>query len=221
MHEIGDCRRDTDNVARDGPSGQPVANQVMYTVTPLKLVSTGKYSVATAINNQGQVVGWASMNASDNSRHAYFYSGGVMHDLGTFNGGLFSSANSINNNGEVVGNAYYPSTSIIGNTIVYNLIHAFYYHGGSLIDLTPLSDYYSNADSINDAGQIAGGYDDPNGTGYYHAFLYQYGSLTDLAPSDGKTRSSEALKINASGQVVGKMVTSPAYNQWYGFYLER
>ena len=33
------------------------ANQVMYTVTPLKLVSNPKYSAATAINNQGQVVG--------------------------------------------------------------------------------------------------------------------------------------------------------------------
>lgn len=190
--------------------------QVMYTVTPLKFPN-GKYSGANAINNQGQVVGWSSMDAKDSSRHAYFYSGGVMHDLGTF-GGNFSSANGLNNNGEVVGNAYYPSQSIIGDVIVYNLVHAFYYHGGSLIDLTPLSDYYSNADSINDAGQIVGGYDDPNGSGYYHAFLYQNGSLADLAPNDGKSRSSEALTINASGQVVGKMVTSPAYNQWYGFY---
>jgi uncharacterized repeat protein (TIGR01451 family) len=196
------------------------ANQVMYTVTPLKLVSNGYQSVAKGLNNQGQVVGWASMGPNSKSgvaSHAYLYSGGVMHDLGTF-GGTSSSANGINNNGEVVGNAYYPAQSIIGNVIVYNLEHAFYYHGGSLIDLTPLSDYYSNANSINDSGQIVGGYNDPNGSGFDHAFLYQNGSLTDLAPNDGTGRSSEAAIINASGQVVGRMLTSPAYNSWYGFY---
>jgi probable HAF family extracellular repeat protein len=181
--------------------------QVMYTVTPLKLVSNPKYSVATAINNQGQVVGWSSMNATDSVEHAFLYSNGVMNDLGTF-GGNISQAKGLNNNGEVVGIAYYPSN---------NLTHAFYYHGGAIIDLTPGSNYHSEANSINDSGQIAGGYNDPNGTGFFHAFLYQNGTLTDLAPTDGTARSSSASQINASGQVVGRMLSSPAYNQWYGF----
>jgi uncharacterized repeat protein (TIGR01451 family) len=190
--------------------------QVMYTVTPLKFPNA-KYSVATAINNQGQVVGWSSMNASDSSEHAFLYSNGVMNDLGTF-GGLFSTAKGLNNNGEVVGVAYYPAQSVIGNVIVYNLTHAFYYHGGAIIDLTPNSDYHSEANSINDSGQIAGGYQDPNGTGFFHPFLYQSGTLTDLDPTDGTARSSSAGFINASGQIAGRMLNYPAYNQWYGFY---
>jgi uncharacterized repeat protein (TIGR01451 family) len=198
------------------PRSQAGGSQILYTVTPLKLVSTGKYSAATAINSQGQVAGWASMNAADSSRHAFLYSGGAFTDLGTF-GGTYSAAAGLNDNGEVVGQSTYASLQIEGNLIVYNLTHAFDYRGGQLIDLTPTSQYYSTADSINNSGQIAGGLTD-DATDTYHGFLYQNGVFTNIDAGDS-AHASEALKINASGQICGRMNTlADIYDGSYGFY---
>ena len=60
----------------------------------------------------------------------------------------------------------------------------------------------SQADSINDSGQIVGISD--NVAGIYRGFLYSNGTMQDLGclPNFG---SSEAIDINASGQVVGML----------------
>ena len=86
----------------------------------------GTYSVATGINNSGQIVGYA--DTASGQTHAFLYSGGTMTDLGTLPGGTYSFATGINNNGQIVG----YSTTASGQT------HAFLYSGGQMTDLGTL-----------------------------------------------------------------------------------
>jgi probable HAF family extracellular repeat protein len=115
----------------------------------------GSQSIAYAINNAGQVVGYAS--PPNSSVHAFLYSGGKMTDLGAFFDSSVGEA--INNLGVVVG----ESDS-----------RAFIYSGGSLRDLNKLIPAGSGvvlneATGINDAGQIVA--NGSNSTGQNHAFL--------------------------------------------------
>ena len=120
-------------------------------------------SVATGINNNGQVVGYAS-NSSGSLLEAFLYSGsGPLQALGTF-GGTLGEELGINSGGQVVG---YADTGSGAD-------HAFLYNGsGSIQDLNDLIGSsgwtLSTAAGINDSGQIVGtGY---NAQGQEHAFL--------------------------------------------------
>jgi len=95
----------------------------------------------------GAVVG-ASTDAAGNSR-AFLYSGGVMHDLGSF-GGDYGEARAIDAAGVVVGYSSF---------VEYGFSHAFEYADGSLIDLNDVTgglgiQVLMDAVGINDAGQI-------------------------------------------------------------------
>ena len=97
--------------------------------------------------------------------HAFLYSGGSMHDLGTLLGGKDSKALDINNKGQVVGEGNISS----------GYDHAFIFTGsGPIEDLNNLIDPASgwtleDAYGINDLGQIVGG--GYNSLGQGHAFL--------------------------------------------------
>ncbi|MEW6498653.1 MAG: protein kinase, partial [Cyanobacteriota bacterium] len=79
---------------------------------------------------------------------------------------------------------------------------SFYY---SVIGLGTLGGNFSEADDLNDAGQVVGGstINNPNFT--RHAFLWENGTMTDLGTLGGK--SSHAHAINNQGQVVGNSDT--------------
>jgi len=78
-----------------------------YVITDLGTLG-GTESLASAINESGQVAGWAMR--SDLALHAFFYDG-AMHDLGTI-GGNQSAAWGVNRVGTVAG----TSLSVLGNT---------------------------------------------------------------------------------------------------------
>ena len=125
----------------------------------------GTNSTAYGINNSGQVVGTAdtSTGASD----GFLYSGGTMHDIGTFGGDL-TWVNGINSSGQIVGWSYTSA----------GRQDAFVYSNGTMQDLSnlvvsPAHEYIMDATAINDAGQIVG-YDDDG-----FAFL-----LTPAVPGD-------------------------------------
>ena len=86
----------------------PLFAQSTYKITDLGTLPGSTSSIATAINNSGQVVG----NSGD---HAFLWQNGVMTDLGTLPGSTSSTATAINNSGQVVGNS--------GN-------HAFFWDNG-------------------------------------------------------------------------------------------
>ena len=124
----------------------------------------GAQSIAYAINDGGQIVGYAS--PPNSSVHAFLYSAGKMTDLGVFYDS--SVAEAINNSGVVVGSAYVLNSNGTADN------HAFIYTGGKLRDLNNLIPSGSGwvlteATGINDTGQIV--CNGSNASGYTHAFL--------------------------------------------------
>ncbi|MEQ1557531.1 MAG: DUF3466 family protein [Methyloglobulus sp.] len=115
-------------------------------------------SFATAINDLGEVIGYDYLsNQYDYFQHAYFWSKGLMTDIGVLGVDEFgtgnSLANAINNKSQVVGySSYYENGVAMGS-------HAFIYQNKTLTDLNTLLPLGSgwlldNALAINDEGQI-------------------------------------------------------------------
>ncbi len=121
---------------------------------------SGPNSIATGINNIGQIVGWTDIDNSQNT-HAALWQDGSILDLGSLGGHSYAMA--INNNAEIVGNALTDRGT-----------KAFLYSDGVMEDLNNLIDPALNwsltsAQSINDTGQIVGYGVEP--FGQQHAFL--------------------------------------------------
>lgn len=108
----------------------------------------GDLSEATAINDEGQIVGLSTAVPGHASQqaHAFLWTDGEMIDLGTL-GGMFSAATAINERGQVVG---FSETA--GGAL-----HAFLWADGEMTDLGALEpDSNSFAADINDEGEIVG-----------------------------------------------------------------
>jgi probable HAF family extracellular repeat protein len=160
-------------------------------------------SVATGINDSGQVVGYRYPRSG--SVTAFIYKDGVTRDLGTMGGG-YSFGSAINTSGQVTG--WGDTASGIGE-------HAFRYSGtpgvdGTMTDLGTLGGMYSEGFAINTAGQVVG---DTYTTGDIerHAFLYTGtpgidGQMHDLGTLGGTQSAADG--INASGQIVGTSFTA-------------
>jgi len=147
----------------------------------------GKESVATAINNSDQVVGYSSTYRDET--HAFFYMQDRMIDLGTL-GGTESRANSINDKGQVVGSA-----NVAGS----NQQHAFLYSDGKMSDLGSLDGRESTALDINQSGYIVGN----SGS---RGFLYRDGKMLDLKtllPQRAGWKSISPCCINDRNQIAG------------------
>jgi len=196
------------------------SGQAMYSVTDLGTLPGFYGSDASAINTNGQVVGWAFM-AGGTTNHAFVYKNGEMTDLNPLVVGDYSEALGINNNGEVVGysprvgaflysfgtmitnfggaaNGINDSDEVVGgNYSEQGPSSAFLYkYSGGVMTGLGLPSSASVANGINNNGQIVGA----NSQG--RAFLYSSGTMTDLGALPGGG-SSEAFSINESGQVVG------------------
>jgi len=169
-------------------------------------------SAATAINVEGDVVGWsdalivdAAGNPTAAATHAFRWHDGVMTDLGTLPGGVaYSVATGINDTGQIVG------VSDIAN----GASHAFLYHRNRMVDLGDLANdprLNSQADAINDRGETVG-WSQVRLTADHsiaqRAFLYSSGRMLSLtfqierkSPLSGKVRLTEATAINCRGWI--------------------
>lgn len=107
-------------------------------------------NVAWAVNNSGEIVGFSDL-AGDTTTHALLWRYGVMTDLGTLPGDVASFAFGINDERQIVG----QSCDANGNC------RAFLWQDGLMTDLNALIPvgsplFLSQANSINDDGEIAG-----------------------------------------------------------------
>ena len=130
--------------------------------------------------------------------HAFLWSGGVLHDLGTLPGHAVSQARGVNNLHQVVGLSAPPGIQGFFDS------RAFLWDRGAMIDLnTPATAaagwVLAAAFDINDAGQIVG-YGSRNGV-VQRAFLLDNSVVTDLGTLGGAQAAATA--INRSGQIAG------------------
>ena len=151
-------------------------------------------SVATAINDTGQIAGYNFFYSNPNfNPQAFLYSNGSMKSINSPS--LFPSgaeAWGINNSGQVIGTGYLSSSSF----------HAFLYSGGKMTDLGPPGSYQASAAAINNLGQIVGSYYfTTSGAG---AFIYSNGKITQLPVPAGASAVS-AYAINDNGAIAGAL----------------
>jgi probable HAF family extracellular repeat protein len=155
-------------------------------------------SVATHINNRGQVAGSSTLLPVGNT-HAFFWADGAMTDLGTLGGenasplGIKTLASGMNDRGQVVGFSLSPS----GN------YHAFLWANGTMTDLGTLpGDDTSLAMGINNRGQVVGVSVTSGQNFAWHAFIWENGVMIDLGTLG--PLGSSATGINEHGQVFGE-----------------
>jgi probable HAF family extracellular repeat protein len=155
----------------------------------------GTLSQAKSINNAGIIAG-ESWNADNANIRATVWDNGKVIELEAL-GGTSSQASDINDLGHVVG---YAQTAV-GPDGVHYQGHATLWVDGVAIDLGTLGGSISVASAINNSGAIVG-YSSANFGGWAHAALWDNGSIFDLSSNFVE---SEALDINASGQIVGRV----------------
>lgn len=158
----------------------------------------GYYSVATGINDAGEVCGYGAV-PSNSATHAFrlLSSGGSAIDLGTL-GGTTSQANAINNSGYIVGWAQPTGDSNV---------RAVIWSSGSAEDLGSLAGKTrAEALAISDAGEIVGFSSDLDGSNP-RATLFRRGAspvdLNMLIDSASGWTLTHARGINSSGKIVG------------------
>lgn len=172
------------------------ARAVNYTFTDLTL--GGSDSAAFGLNNKGEVVGVSKIPGGAKN-HAFFWSNGVMTDIGYFPWNGMSDANSS-------ALAISDNSKIVGVTEVTPFIR----DGSSVTALEKISDAAAcTAFSISPNGEVVAGYcngwfspTDPNQIG--HAVLWRGGKVNDLGVFG--ELSSYAYAVNDNGQVAGEVV---------------
>jgi uncharacterized membrane protein len=134
----------------------------------------GELGSASAINNAGQVVGWADTTKrltpplgepGDQLYQAFLWHNGVMTNLGTAPGDICSVANSINDRGQIVGNAGKCHGAVDADALLSE--HGTTLNLNSLI--APSALHLEAAYAINNRGEIAGIGVLPNGD--QHAYV--------------------------------------------------
>jgi len=158
----------------------------------------GKSSAASAINELGEIAGWANHDPGGSlfDQHACVWTANGLVDLGTL-GGESSWANGMNDVGQVVGESEYEGG---------RGAKAFLWQNGQM-EVLPAPFEGSDgraAYDVNDQGQTVGyggGLD-----GQYNALLWRNGEVFDLGSLDGNGSAAEA--INDHGVIAGRSETA-------------
>ncbi len=196
-------------------------------------------SSANAINAQEHITGSSSAGqgttpdtAQPFGMHAFLYRSGMMQDLGALAPNApdnDSEGLGINNLDEVVGAS--STTILAANTLGQPCSscgvasHAFLWHAGKMTDLGDLAaiaGWDSQADGIDDAGEIVGWSDsNVNGASAHRAFLFVGGKMMNLQfyvfDRDPNVRLTEAVAINCEGWIAanGFNVNTPNISRAY------
>jgi len=154
---------------------------------------------ATAINDAGQMVGYADGYDAFNNpfEHAALWSGGVIHDLGTIAGTVSSRAVAVNASGVAAGYAVDSG----GNQ------YAALFSGGTATELAPLpGGSLTSAIAINSSGTVVGNGSDSSG--YDQPLIWVGGTaqiIPGLSQAGGKSggSSGQVYGIADDGTIVG------------------
>lgn len=162
-----------------------------YRVVDLGVLPGTTTSVASAINNQGEIVGWS--NTKSGTRAFLFTPIEGMVELPALTPGGATLARDINDAHQIVG---------IADGVKYGTGRAVIWADGRVAPLGDLgSGNWSDAWAINEAGQVVGSAEVGDFVASEHAFLYEPSiGMIDITP---QVQFAAARGINEVGQVTG------------------
>lgn len=168
-------------------------------------------SAATAINDQGWVVGISGLCSNAvggaSAEHALLWENGVPINLGNIGGGAWNTPVSLNNHGQIIG---FANTS--GDENAAPSPTAFIWTQATGMRALPLlnGDTNSIAFDINEKGQVVGQSAGPNdGPIGERSFLYENGRMMDLnalIQPDSSLYLTNAQGINDNGEIAGTAI---------------
>jgi probable HAF family extracellular repeat protein len=170
----------------------------------------GNDSVAQAVNNRGQVVGFALNSIPDSmsmlpwptEMRAFLWDKGVLQNLGTL-GGPDSWAMFVNDRGQVAGISY-PDSNLSSACDTAGNNHVFLWENGQMKDLGTLGGSCSWPERLSDQGLVVG-WSNVAGDTTQHPFLWDGTKLLDLGTLGGSC--GYATGINDTGEVIGVSCT--------------
>ncbi len=166
---------------------------------PVQIIDLGTLggaccSAATAVNDNGVVVGYSGAPGQTAPMRAFRWKNGVMTDIGSL-GGTRTYPADVNNNGWIVG------FSLLADNVT---THAFLWRPNlGMTDLGALDGNYSSATGVNDNGVVVGR---AIVDGTTTSFRWAAGVMTELDyPAGSMNLTFTAQAVNNSGVVAGDL----------------
>jgi probable HAF family extracellular repeat protein len=208
-----------DNGQFDPLTGQAEIHAVVWKDDQIVDLGTfgGANSLATNVNDQGQVAGIAQndipdlfpfgdgISPSPTQWHAFFWENGQMRDLGTLGGPDSGTAGALalNQRGQVTGVSY--TNFDVNPSTGEPTLHGFLVNRSRMRDLGTLGGTYTETRTINNRGEIVGKSTLPDDS-TAHPFLYAHGAMKDLGTLGGSF--GVAGWINDDSVAVGASTTT-------------
>jgi probable HAF family extracellular repeat protein len=162
--------------------------------------TSGGNSYASGINSHGAVAGGYCLTGCTypQSQHGFIWDNGIFTTI-DYPGAMSTGAYGINDHGQIVG-GFCSINSVCAGYVINPTQHAFLDDHGAFteLDFPGVSIAGTQANAINNAGQIVGTYSSLTGL---HSFLYQNGVYKTI--DDPNAVWTSAMSINNHGVIAG------------------